>query len=192
MIKAIVFDCFGVLVGRGFRETYLRAGGDPDKDEAFIGDVLKSAYEGQISSEDMSHKMASKLGISYEAWRSIVTNAEQPKDDLLSFISDLHGSYKTAILSNANVGTLQRKFSVEQLALFDEVVVSAEVGMIKPNPDIYEYTAAKLGVRPEECVFIDDSEGYCIAAGHLGMQAICYRDFSHFKQKLTDILESSS
>ena len=74
------------------------------------------------------------------------------------------------------------------MALFDTVVVSAEVGMIKPNLDIFEITAQKMSVKPSECVFTDDSEVYCEAARSSGMRGIHYQDFGQFKSELEQIL----
>jgi putative hydrolase of the HAD superfamily len=56
--------------------------------------------------------------------------------------------------------------------LFEVVVDSAFVGMRKPDPAIYELTAHRLGVRPQECVFVDDLEINCDAARELGMAAV--------------------
>jgi putative hydrolase of the HAD superfamily len=71
---------------------------------------------------------------------------------------------------------------------FDEVVCSAEVGMIKPSPDIYKLTAAKLGVDPSECVFIDDHRSFVEAAEGVGMQGIVYKDLSDLKMNLDKVL----
>lgn len=188
MIRAIIFDCFGVLVGHGFKETYRQAGGDPAKDKRFIDDLLGAANMGYITSEEMSQKICERLGISHEKWREVVAKAEMPHEEILEYAKELRKTYKLAILSNANIGTLQRKLSAEQLALFDKVVVSAEVGMIKPDPRIYEYVAEQLEVRPDECVFTDDSVAYTDAAKAVGMQGICYEDFEQLKTEIGKIL----
>lgn len=188
VIKAIIFDCFGVLVGHGFKETYRQAGGDPARDKQFIDDLLGAANMGYITSEEMSQKITEKIGITNRQWQAVVAKAELPHEELLEYVKDLKPKYKVAILSNANAGTLQRKLNPKQLALFDTVVVSAEVGMIKPDPHIYEYTADQLGVRPDECVFVDDISSYVEAATAVGMQGIHYQDFSQLKTELDKIL----
>ena len=137
-IKAIIFDCFGVLVGRGFNETYRLAGGDPVKDANFVDDTLAQANMGIITPDEMRNSITKRLNIDRDAWETAVAQAEQKNEQLLEYIKTLKVNYKTAILSNANVGTLQRIFTDEQLELFDAIVVSAEVKMVKPNPEVYE------------------------------------------------------
>lgn len=188
MIKAIIFDCFGVLAGSGFKEIYRQAGGDLEADGTFLDDVLATANSGQMSSHDMHSHVANRLGMPKNIWYETVQRGEMPNQELLKYIKTLKLKYKTAILSNANTGTLQRKFNPSQLALFDALIVSAEVGMMKPNAEIYELVARKLGVKNSECVFTDDSQAYCEAAQAIGMQAICYKDFEQFRTELEQIL----
>lgn len=190
MIKALIFDCFGVLVGRGFDETYRLAGGDPSKDADFITDVLGEANMGVITPQQMRDRITRKLKIESSVWEAAVRQAEQLNTELLEYISTLKGTYKLAILSNANVGTLKRIFTAEQLGIFDSVVVSAEVHMVKPQPEIYEYTADSLNVLPDECVFIDDIKEYVRGASAKGMKTLLYKDFSLLKQELEPILSS--
>ena len=89
MIKAIIFDCFGVLAGSGFKEIYRQAGGDLSKDSAFLDNVLATANRGFMSSHDMHQKVADKIGMSYKAWYETVRAGEQPNQELLSYISSL-------------------------------------------------------------------------------------------------------
>lgn len=191
MIKAIIFDCFGVLVGTGFSDTYRQAGGDPVRDKQFIHDTLNASNIGAISGQEMSKMMAEKIGITVEEWRKAVDKAEQPNKPIFDYIKELRKSYKTAVLSNVNKGTLERKMSPEQMALFDVVIASAEVGMMKPDPEIYRFAAEQLGVSPEECVFTDDMQDYCDGAEAVGMTSFLYTDFVEIKQKLEALLANT-
>jgi epoxide hydrolase-like predicted phosphatase len=60
--------------------------------------------------------------------------------------------------------------------LFDVVVISAEVGLHKPQPEIYRLAAEQLGVEPEDCVFVDDLRENCAGAEAVGMASILHRD----------------
>lgn len=94
----------------------------------------------------------------------------------LDLIRRLRPPYATAVLSNAD-RTLRERF-VEKggtLDLFDAFVCSGEVGVAKPDPRIYALTAERLGMRPADCVFIDDSERNVDAARATGMSAIYFR-----------------
>ncbi len=191
MIKAIIFDCFGVLIGRGFHATYRIAGGDPERDNDFIKDMLDRANLGQISEDAFHEAITARLGMSLDAYHQVVANAEQQNLELLDYIVQLRKTYKTAILSNVNRGVLEYRFSQEQLQkCFNVIVASGEVGIVKPDPAIYHLAADKLGVEPEACIFIDDHEQYCRAARDVGMQAILYKDFPQVKTELEQLLQN--
>lgn len=192
MIRAIIFDCFGVLAGSGFKEIYRQAGGNLEHDGEFLEDILAAANRGIMSSRDMHQNVADRIGMSYDVWYETVQKNEQPNEELLEYIKELKHKYKVAILSNANHGTLQRKFTPEQLSIFDQLTVSAEVGLMKPNAEIYTYTAEKLGVKPEECIFTDDSPAYCEGSEAVGMRSIHYTDFATFKTRLEKILANTN
>ena len=188
MIKAIIFDCFGVLTGSSFKEIFRQAGGNLATDEPFVDEVLTAANTGQITTPDMHQRVADFLKIPVEEWIEFVAAREQPNKDLLAYAATLKPQYKLAILSNANRGILPQKLSPDQLGLFDVVIASAEVGYMKPDPAIYELTAERLGVDPAECVFIDDGQIYVDAARDVGMAAIHYKNVDQLKDELTAIL----
>ena len=102
----------------------------------------------------------------------------------IDLIRRLHPTYKTAVLSNADNTLITRLRDAHGIFdLFDEIVVSADVGMAKPEPKIYVLAAQRLGLPPAECVFIDDLEGNVEAARAAGMHAI------HFRVDRNDDLE---
>jgi putative hydrolase of the HAD superfamily len=85
---------------------------------------------------------------------------------------------RTALLTN-NVReweSLWRSDVIDEL--FEVVVVSASVGLRKPDPAIYTLTLERLdgSISPEECVFVDDLEINCEAARRLGMTAVHFVD----------------
>lgn len=193
MIKAVIFDCFGVLAGSSYREIYRMAGGDLEKDADFLDNTLTAANAGFMSSAEMRQQVADRLGLEPDVWEEKVRLGELPNELLLEYVTELRArGYKTAILSNANIGTLQRKFSPEQLALFDTLVVSAEVHVLKPDPQVYELTAARLSLEPTECIFTDDNPDYAKAATQIGMQGITYTGLDDFKRQLEPLLSSES
>jgi putative hydrolase of the HAD superfamily len=59
--------------------------------------------------------------------------------------------------------------------LFDDIVCSAEVGMAKPEAEIFQLAASRLAVTPEECVFVDDWDQNVEAAKKIGMTGVLYR-----------------
>lgn len=193
MIKAVIFDCFGVIVGRGFRYTYQLAGGNPEEDQVFIESILGQANLGMISEADFHRQVAGKLKISQAEWLAAIQRSEQPDTELLKYIEQLRQTYKTAILSNANRGVVLARIGADWIErCFDAVIVSAEVNMLKPDPSIYKYTADQLNVEPSECVFFDDREYQLAPARKLGMQAFIYTDLERAKGDLSKVLTSQS
>lgn len=84
--------------------------------------------------------------------------------------SDLH----TGMLSNSwSTDHYDRELLAE---LFDDVVISAEVGMHKPQPEIYRLAAERLKVAPKECIFVDDLKENCEGAEAVGMTAVRFRN----------------
>lgn len=129
--------------------------------------------------------------IIFDCFGVLVNSAEWPariNSELLDYARQLKSTYKLAILSNAGAGVPQSLLPPGRLAMFDAVVVSAEVGRQKPEPEIFKLTAKRLGVTVNECVFVDDMAPYVRAARALGMRAILYRDINQLKLDLARIL----
>jgi epoxide hydrolase-like predicted phosphatase len=82
---------------------------------------------------------------------------------------------RTALLSNT-WGGAEGHDPAELEAVFDAVVLSHEVGLRKPDPEIYALAARRLGVPPEACVVVDDLITNVTAAGAAGMRAILHQD----------------
>jgi putative hydrolase of the HAD superfamily len=119
--------------------------------------------------------------------------AEQPNEELLAYIEKLKNNYKTAILSNADIGSLERRLGADRLEkYFDERVISAEVGIMKPDPKIYLMVSDRLSLRPEECIFIDDMDKHCEGAEAVGMKTVQYINFSQMKSDLEKMLANSA
>ena len=175
MIKAIIFDCFGVLVRDGwipFREGHF------GHDDALMQEAIMSNRRvdaGLDSYEDFIHHVAVMAGIQdAEARAEIETNPRN--DQLLELIAMLKPNYKIGMLSNAAENWIGEMFTPDQAALFDEIILSCDIGVIKPDPIAYQTAADRLGVAVEECLLVDDQPHYCEGAVAVGMQAIHYED----------------
>lgn len=120
----------------------------------------------------------------------VVESGGQANVPLLDYIrEELKPNYKIGLLSNAIKNYLPEMLTEEQIALFDVVGISFEMGVGKPDADAYKIVAKKLGVQPEECVFIDDIGVFAEAAKDVGMQAIVYSDLETTLAELRRLLE---
>lgn len=188
MIKAVIFDCFGVLTEsthKLFYKTYFAE--QPEKvEQALLLD--DAANKGNISLDEFHSGLAELAGISEREVSDFVTR-HLPNEDLLVYIQNhLKPGYKIGFLSNVADDLMDVLFTREQQALFDDVILSFQVGMTKPQTEIYKLSANRLGVEPKECVFVDDVQKYIDGAKVAGMQGILYTDFDNFKQEIEKIL----
>lgn len=80
---------------------------------------------------------------------------------------------RTGLISNSmGAGRYDRSTFPE---LFDGVVISGDEGMHKPQPEIFRLGAERVGLPPEECVFVDDLRENCEGAERVGMTAVLHR-----------------
>ncbi len=96
--------------------------------------------------------------------------------NLIAYIRSLRPRLRVGLLSNA-FGSLRAELA-ERWAIedaFDQIVISAEVGLAKPQPEIFRLAAERLGVPPAEILFVDDFDANIQAARLVGMEAILFR-----------------
>jgi putative hydrolase of the HAD superfamily len=109
---------------------------------------------------------------------------------LLTYLANLRPRYRTAILTNA--GTDFRATFVQAYALeryVEQVIISAEEGLAKPDPRLYHLAVERLGVRPEETVFVDDIPENVASARQLGMRAFVHEDSQKTIRQINELLE---
>ncbi len=99
----------------------------------------------------------------------------RPQPEMIDAVRELRASgLRTGLVSNSwSVDHYDRDLLAE---LFDDTVISAEVGMHKPQPEIYRLAATRIGAPARACVFIDDLRENCDAAEAVGMTAIRHRE----------------
>jgi len=190
MIKAIVFDCFGVLT----TDTW-RAFVDSLPKEINIQKArnLNRDYDaGFITRQEFLDGVQSLTGRHPRQVEELLDNEISKNYELLDYIRELKHSYKIGLLSNVATNWIRDKFlTLEEQKLFDEMIFSFEVKMTKPDSQIYRLTNQRLGVRPEESILVDDIERYCEAARTQDMKAIVYKNISQLKNDLSKALSIS-
>jgi len=110
----------------------------------------------------------------------------RPDPVMFDLVQDLkNAGVRVALLSNSWGNTYPRD-RID--AVFDPVVISAEVGMRKPNADIFAHVLDLLDVRPERVVFVDDAEPNTDGAARLGMHTILHTDPDSTRKKLARLV----
>ncbi|MEX2143513.1 MAG: HAD family phosphatase [Anaerolineales bacterium] len=181
-IEAVIWDLGGVIVRTEDMEprNTLAKRLDLSREEierlVFEADEGFSAQLGEIDGEDHMRAVSHKLGLSLGELRLQFFGGDRVDQELVSFIRALRPGRKTALLSNA-LSNL-RAFLTDQWKIsdaFDLIVVSAEEGILKPDPAIYQLTLSRLGVIAADAVFIDDVAINVEAAVDVGMQGILFK-----------------
>ncbi|HSW78592.1 MAG TPA: HAD family phosphatase [Candidatus Babeliales bacterium] len=192
MIKAIIFDCFGVLTKDWWREFLSTLPEGPGKKKA---KELNHQWDaGLITIKQFVQGVHEATGRQPEPIEQMMTVPKVLKNtELLDYIRTLKPLFKIGLLSNIGTNWIRENFlTKDEQKLFDDLVFSYEIGVIKPEPKIYQIAAERLSVAPKETVFIDDVNTYCLAAQGLGFKTINYKDFSQMKQELEKILAADS
>lgn len=112
--------------------------------------------------------------------------------EVMQFIEqNLLGKYKLAVLSNMNGGTAEDMLG-ECVRLFDQVMISGELGVAKPDGRAFLEAARRLEEFPSDCLMIDDSQVNCTGAEQVGLESIYFAGLSDLRRALAkyDILTS--
>lgn len=171
MYKAIIFDFFDVVHQDPQKSWFKAHGFDRTGGFAVASDQLDL---GHIDYKTYLEQFALHSGQTIEQIQNHFETAtiDQAMVDL---IRSLRGTYLTGLLSNAHSDEARPKLLKHQIdALFDEIVISAEVGHAKPSPEIFFHILKQLAVKPSEAIFIDDNPGNVAAAELVGIKAICH------------------
>jgi epoxide hydrolase-like predicted phosphatase len=162
-------------IGRRFRE-------DPECRELLIG-----LETGRLPEQEFEPQFAARLGVTAPALIDRLFAGSGPDARMVdAILSARRAGVRTGLISNS-WGT--RRYDRAQLAeLFDGLVISGEVGMRKPAPEMYELGAERIGVEPEACVFVDDLPFNLTPAAELGMATVHHVDSAETISELERLL----
>jgi putative hydrolase of the HAD superfamily len=159
---------------------------------AFRQDVecreLLIAFEtGALSEEEFEAQFAPRLGVASAGLIDRLFAGSAPDEEMIETVRRARSAgVRTGLVSNS-WGT--RRYPRELLSeLFDGVVISAEVGIRKPSPEIYALGAERIGVGPPQCVFVDDLPFNLSPATDLGMATVHHRSVDETIPELERLL----
>lgn len=186
MIKAVIFDFFGVICSDEYW-NFVKEDKDMDAD---FSKLAQAVNLGKMSWKDFVGRIAEETGEDADTVEKMY-ESQRINPQMIAYIDELHDKYKTALLTNANYDQFNPIAERAHLdKVFDEIVISSRLGIAKPDPRIFEHTLQKLAVQAEEAVFIDDLSKHVNAAKSLGINTILYENFEQMKQDLEKILSS--
>lgn len=188
MVRAVIFDCFGVLT----TDTWLAfLDSLPDTVDIEAARKLNRAHNmGLIPDEEFLSGIKEITGRDGTEIEERLAHEVTKNTRLLEYIADLRKrGYRTGMISNIATNWIRKSFlTLEEQELFDEMIMSFEVGIAKPDPRMFMLACERLRVAPHEVVLVDDIARYCEAAQGEGLQAIVYKDFKQMKIELEKLL----
>jgi epoxide hydrolase-like predicted phosphatase len=198
MLKAVIFDVGGVLIrthswaGREKWATRLGLDAREFEDFVFSGESGRQAQLGQISSAEHWTWLADHFGLDETGMAELrrdFFSGDRLDESLVAYIKRLRqAGYRTGLLSNAG-GEARHLLSGDYPIIdhFDGVVISAEVGVMKPDPKIYQLAAERVEVDVTEALFVDDVVENVEGARAVGMEAVHFTEPELVRQQLTEI-----
>ena len=196
-IRAVFFDLGGVILRTEFQAPrqqladWLGLEYDDLYEIVFYGDTGLKASMGEISSDDhwasvikRLRRPASELGTIREQFFA----GDIVDRTLVEYIRSLRGKYKTGLISNA--WSDLRDFVVREKFddAFDGMIISAEVGAMKPEAKIFQIALEQFGVKPKEAIFIDDVLENVEGCEKAAMKGIHFKDAESTLQQLKALL----
>lgn len=184
-VKAVVFDCFGVLYNDAFKDFLSRNAKAIGTKTGYYYDLCNRSDAGLISDEDFYAEFAAVSGESPAELRAEFHDTRHVNRRLIPLIEVLKPRYKIGMLSNTGAVLLEEFLAGHSIRhLFDVVVASSDTGFIKPEREIFELTAERLSVALEDMYFIDDSQANVEAARSYGMPSHLYTTVADLQKAL--------
>lgn len=183
MIKNVIFDLGKVLINwdlDNFSKSYTS---DPKLQKSIVDDIFTHndwhmLDKGAITEEEAELRFSERLSLTKEEIRIIIAEARKImtlKTKTYTELKRLKKNYNIFCISNMS----HKSWEVVQnehsfIDYFDDIVISAEVKMIKPAKEIFSYALNKFKIDPNESIFIDDLKDNILSAQSLGIKGILF------------------
>lgn len=197
-IKNIIFDFGAVLIDWNPRYFYNDVFGDPQKADDFINNICTGTWNAQMDAgrtfadcirelQAEHPEYAREISLYYEGWPKMISGAIAEGVEMLTKIKQ-SGQFRLFGLTNWSAETIgYARENFKFLQYFEQIIVSGEEGMIKPEPLIYSRLLQKTGIRACESLFIDDNINNVRAARAMGIASVHLRggDFAAARAEIT-------
>lgn len=150
--------------------------------------LLRGLEKGEVGDAEFERAFAARLGeeVEPEGLIARLFAGLEPETAMLDLVrSAREAGIRTGLISNSwGTGIYDRA----PLEIFDATVISGDVGLHKPQPEIYALGAERIGVAPADCVFVDDLRENVTGAEAVGMTAILHRDPATTVERVSELL----
>lgn len=198
-IRAAFFDFGGVIMRTEFQtpRQALAERFNMDYDEivkaVFDSESARRASLGEITEEAHWTEVLKRFrqpASEMQAFRDAFFGGDVIDRDLVQTIRSLRGKFHTGLISNAWSGLREYLLKEKMLDLFDTVVISAEVGVVKPEARIFNIALEQAGIRAQEAVFVDDFQVNIDGCEKVGMKGILFKEPRETLIHLNQLLKS--
>ena len=189
-IKAIIFDVGGTYLEGSFVNKAYKVLGinnvfSADKEVCFNSDFNKGVITGEecfrkFFGVPISDRQMKKV-------KDIWTSTWVATSEMLELVKNLKKYYKLAILSNSDSLSAKKFLNNGWYSYFDYLVLSHEIGILKPDERIYQIMLDKLNVDAKNCLFIDDQEEALKPARKIGMETILFKSTEQLKKEFDEM-----
>jgi len=196
-IQAVLFDLGGVILRTEHQaprehlaERLNMTYEDLDK-IVFASETSRLASFGKMSTAEHWAAVMKRLGLASSQAEQVYSEffaGDIPDQGLLEFIRSLRPGRKTGLISNGWPDLRDYITRTGFLDAFDTLVISAEVGLMKPDPKIYELALGRLDVQASHSVMVDDTPANVEAANELGMHGILFESGAQVLRDLESML----
>jgi len=183
----IIFDFFGVIsseVSSIWRKKYF----SEEEFKKIKTTLILSSDKGEFSHSILMERLGEIIGKDsmevQKEWEShVVLNQE-----VILFIQDLKKEHTIVLCSNASSGFLIPILEQNNLIeLFDHIIISSEIGIVKPDIRIFSITLDRAGIVAQDAIFIDDNKSNIEAAKSVGIDSYLFTDSQNLKEVLSTV-----
>lgn len=185
MIKALIFDFGGVISTRGYLLWMKEEIPNFEKNKLFYDDLSDKYDLGKITHKEFTRIIAKESGVDGEIIWEKIFNKIKVNNELLKIINKIKKNYKIALLTNFHhkpLNDLLIKYDLEKY--FDVKVISSLYKLHKPDFMIFKKTLNLLKIKPEQAIFIDDSQKYIDGSLKVGIKSFLFTTNEKLKEDL--------
>ncbi len=195
--KIILFDLGGVVMDIDMNNTYSvfeELAGKANVEKFLLSDIVSKFEKGLLTPDEMYSQSCSILELDipqqefFDIWNLLLLSYHSERIDC---IRKLAKNYKVMLLSNTNYVHIQKveeklynEYGERLNSLFNKLFLSYELGMLKPDKEIFSRVIEQTGVEPSEILFIEDTAKNASAASELGINTLVIERNENFYKYL--------
>ena len=190
--KLIIFDFFGVISSE-IAPVWLRKYFNEEDAKRIKLEIVSKVDSGEITEMELYRQLGELANVTPDEVAKDWMDLVKINEELVKFIRKIKENHKVILLSNASSTYLRKILNrYELIPLFDEIIISSEVKLVKPGSEIYQLALDRMQVKPEESVMIDDNIVNVNGAKQIGIDGILYTNVNSLIEELKQDLNCFS